>query len=249
MVNDYVNRSKNPEIWQKYDKYFRPLIYKQIAAAFNITADDIDFQEIYPLSDILWAEDFEGIQNRYNFTEKEWDIVKQIQLPCLVELLSDNSNKIMVSRMINPVVEMMKSKIGLSYNQTLVSSFKMAKFLLFSSHDYQLSHILKFLAPTNVNIKWIEYASILLYELHSKDTAQCYGSKTKDCYIVKVFYNNDQLKLPGCAKLDCTFSEFEAYIAAVGFDYNKIDEFCHSEDSLPEAKNVKLFEPSNMFLD
>lgn len=172
MVNDYLRRLKDPKIWEKYDNHFRPLIYDQIAKAFNISADDINFQNVNPLSDILWAEDFEGIQNRFNFTKEEWHLVKQIQLPSLVELLSDVSNKIMVSRMVNPVVEMMKSKIGLPFNQTLVQPFVKSKFLLFSSHDYQMSHILKFLAPTNLDYKWIEYASVLLYELHLNDTAE-----------------------------------------------------------------------------
>lgn len=180
LVNDYLNRSADPTVWKKYDDHFRPLIYDQIAKAFDIKPEDINFQEIYPLSDILWAEDFQGIQNRYNFTKEEWNIVKQIQLPSLVELLSDVSTKIMVSRLVNPVVEMMKSKIGLPFNETLVSDFKEAKFVLFSSHDYQLSHILKFLAPENLKYKWIEYASVLIYELHRYDRRSCEGSKAKN---------------------------------------------------------------------
>ena len=246
MVNDYLRRSKDPQIWEKYDKHFRPLIYEQISKAFNISAKDIDFKDIYPLSDILWAEDFEGIQNRFNFTDDEWNIVKQIQLPCLVELLSDTSNKIMVSRMVNPVVEMMKSKIGLPFNATLVEPFVKSKFLFFSSHDYQLSHILRFLAPTNLDYKWIEYASVLLYELHSIDTPSCSGSKSKDCFIVKVFYNFEQLQLPGCAKLDCSFEEFESYIEKIGLNYDQMDEICSKEELLPEAEGVTLFNPENM---
>jgi hypothetical protein len=101
-----------------------PWAYDQIASAFNISADDIDFIDIYPLSDTLWSEDFQGIEKRYNFTDEEWDIVKQIQLPSLVELLSNKSRKIMVSRMVNPVLEMMKNKIGLGFNETLIGDFK-----------------------------------------------------------------------------------------------------------------------------
>ena len=247
MVNDYLRRSKDPQIWEKYDKHFRPLIYDQISNAFNISSKDIDFINIYPFSDILWAEDFEGIQNRFNFTEDEWKFVKQIQLPSLVELLSDVSNKIMVSRMVNPVVEMMKSKIGLSFNETLVQKFVKSKFLLFSSHDYQMSHILKFLAPTNLDYKWIEYASVLIYELHSIETPECVGSKSKDCFTVKIFYNFEQLQLPWCKKLDCSFSEFESYIIKTGLNYDQIQKQCYKEELLPEAENIKLFNKGDMF--
>ena len=237
-MNDYIKRSKDSKIWEKYDEHFRPLIYEQIAKAFNISSKDIEYRDVIPLSGILWAEDFEGIQNRFNFTEDEWNIVKQIEFSYIVELLSDTSNKIMVSRMINPVVEMMKSKIGLPFNATLVEPFAKSKFLFFSSHDFQLSHILRFLAPTNLDIKWIEYASVLLYELHSIDIPSCSGSKSKDCFIVKVFYNFEQLQLPGCAKLDCSFEEFESYIEKIGLNYDQMDEICSKEELLPEAVNL-----------
>ena len=238
MMNDYIKRSKDSKIWEKYDEHFRPLIYEQIAKAFNISSKDIEYRDVIPLSGILWAEDFEGIQNRFNFTEDEWNIVKQIEFSYIVELLSDTSNKIMVSRMINPVVEMMKSKIGLPFNATLVEPFAKSKFLFFSSHDFQLSHILRFLAPTNLDIKWIEYASVLLYELHSIDIPSCSGSKSIDCFIVKVFYNFEQLQLPGCAKLDCSFEEFESYIEKIGLNYDQMDEICSKEELLPEAVNL-----------
>jgi len=81
MVNDYLNRTDDPEVWQKYDDHFRPLIYDQIASAFNTTSDQVNFLEIYPMSDILWAEDFQGLPKRYNFSDEEWDIVRQIQMP------------------------------------------------------------------------------------------------------------------------------------------------------------------------
>jgi hypothetical protein len=241
MVNDYLNRTDDPKIWKKYDDHFRPLIFDQIAKAFNISSEDVNFQEIYPLSDILWAEDFQGIQNRYKFTAKEWEIVKQIQLPCLVELLSDTSNRIMVSRLLNPVVETMKARIGLPYNETLISEFKDVKFLFFSSHDYQLSHVLRFLKPQNVDIKWIEYASVMLIELHKIESPGCKYSKSKNCHLVKVFFNDSQLQLPGCKGLDCYFDEFENYIKKTGMGYEEMEKICHSEPPLlTEEKKAKF---------
>ena len=232
MVNDYLQRDKDPEIWKPYDDYFRPLIYDQLAKAFNTTPDQLDFKSVGSLSDILWAEDFQGIQNRYNFTEEEFEIVKQIQLPSLVELLSDTSRSIMVSRMLNPVVEMMKSKIGLDYNQSLVQDFENSKFLLFSSHDYQLSQILKFLEPENLDYKYIDYASVILYELHQSKSVKCRVWLDKDCYFVRAYFNNDQMKLPGCKKLDCKFTEFEAYIKQIGMTYNQMQTKCYEDIDL-----------------
>jgi len=134
--------------------------------------------------------------------------------------------------MLLPGVEMMKARIGLPYNDTFVSDFEEAKFLLFSSHDYQLSHVLRFLEPENVEIQWIDYASVLLIELHQQDRAACEGSKSKKCYFVQVYFNNDQLKLPGCKNLDCDFDEYERYILKRGLTYSEMDKICFSEPPL-----------------
>ena len=179
IVNDYLRRAKDPQIWQKLDDYYRPLIFNQIAAAFNLSSEDLKFIDIYQYTDVLFAEDFEGIQTRYNFTEEEWDIVLEIQIPLLIQLLSDVSNQIISLRYIFPIIELMKAKIGLDYNQTLVQVFGDPKFVLFSSHDYQMAHILKFLQPNNYDLHHIEYASIILFELHRKETRACLSSKSE----------------------------------------------------------------------
>ena len=232
LVKDHAQRNEDPEIWKPYDDYFRPLIYDQLAKAFNTTADQLDFKSAYTLSDILWAEDFQGIQNRYNFTKEEFEIVKQIQLPNLVESLSNASRSIMVSRMLNPVVEMMKSKIGLDYNHSCVQDFEDSKFLLFSSHDLQLSQILRFLSPENLDYKYVDYASVILYELHQSESVKCKLWLDKDCYFVRAYFNNDQMKLPGCKKLDCKFTEFEAYISQIGMTYDQIQKQCYEDAEL-----------------
>lgn len=247
MINDYTQRSKDPKVWKPYDDYYRPLIYNQLAAAFEITPDQVDFSIASTLQDILWSENFQGLPSRYNFTKEEFEIVKSIQFIALVELLGSTSRSIMVSRMVNPVVEMMKSKLGMPYNASAVSDFETAKFLLFSSHDYQLSHILAFLNPENLDLKgktttfkpgqYIDYASVVLYELHEKESLLCKFWKKESCYIVKVFFNNIQLKLPGCKTADCTFKEFSNYIAKIGMTYDQMAKQC--------AKNADMLTQSD----
>ena len=53
---------------------------------------------------------------------------------------------------------------------------------------------------------------------------------TEDCYFVRAYYNNDQMKLPGCKKLDCTFAEFENYISDISMTYDQIQDQCYKED-------------------
>jgi hypothetical protein len=40
------------------------------------------------------------------------------------------------------------------------------------------------------------------------------------------------MKLPGCMKKDCTFTEFENYINKIGYTYKTMDELCNSEEPM-----------------
>jgi hypothetical protein len=239
LVNDYLNRSKDPEVWRELDIYYKPLIYDQIAQAFNKTPEEIKFIDMYQYTDVLFAEEFEGILNRYKFSDKEWDIVRSMQLPLLVELLSDLGNEIISLRYIFPIIEQMKAKIGVKHNTTMVEEFGDAKFTIFSSHDYHMSHILKFMNASNLKINHIEYASLMLFELHQYDRPACEHSKAKNCHYVRTYYNDVLLEFPGCSDLDCPFDEFEKYIESIGMPYEKVYEICHSEEPLEDLNFEK----------
>ena len=161
-----MNRSMNFSHWQESDDHYRPLVYKQIATAFNISLENQNLLSIYHYIDAILSEDFEGILTRYNFSHKELRIMKEMHYPILSLRLDEKSTTILASRFLNPVLESMKARIGLDFNQILIAGFQKAKFVLFSSHDFHMTHILKFLNPKNIDILYIPFASVILYELH-----------------------------------------------------------------------------------
>ncbi|CAI2371018.1 unnamed protein product [Moneuplotes crassus] len=232
MMNEYYRRIDDPKVWQEYDDHFRPLIFSQIAKAFNLFEDDLSFMTIYKYPDSLFAEEFEGVLKRYNFTEEEWSIVRSMQIPLFLPRLSSLSRKILSLRYIFPILELMKSRMGQDYNKELLKTFGTPKFLLFSSHDYQLSHIMKFLNPENLQLEHIEFASVLIFELHRRDTRVCKDSSEDACFYVKIIYNDVPLKLPGCSSIDCSFNEFRGYIESFGITYDQMIEICFSEELL-----------------
>ncbi|CAI2370971.1 unnamed protein product [Moneuplotes crassus] len=232
IVNDYSRRVDDPEVWQPHDDHYRPLIFNQIAEAFEKDPDDLSFMKIYKYSDLLFAENFEGKLDRYNFTNEEWEIVRSMQVTLLIEKLSPLSSKILSLRYIFPIMELIKSSMGQDYNKELVKNFRNPKFLLLSSHDYQLSHILKLLNPENIEVTHIEYASVLIFELHRRDTRACKDSSEDACFYVKIIYNDVPLKLPGCSSIDCSFNEFRGYIESFDMTYNQMIEICFSEAPL-----------------
>ena len=69
--------TNDPKVWEEPDEIFRPLIYDQIAQAFDLDADELTFRTAYGWADVLLAENFEGLPRRYNFTDDEWEIVTQ----------------------------------------------------------------------------------------------------------------------------------------------------------------------------
>jgi len=236
MMNEYYRRIDDPKVWQEYDDHFRPLIFSQIAKAFNLSEDDLSFMTIYKYPDSLFAEEFEGVLKRYNFTEEEWSIVRSMQIPLFLPRLSSLSRKILSLRYIFPILELMKSRMGQDYNKELLKSFGTPKFLLFSSHDYHLSHIMQLLNPENFQLEHVEFASILLFELHRRDTKACRDSSEDACYYVKAIFNDIQLKLPGCSSIDCSFNEFRGYIESFGMTYDQMIEICFSEEPLESDK-------------
>jgi len=85
--------------------------------------------------------------SRYNFTDDELEEVKSIQLTTALNFIPGSLQKVMFTQMMNPIIQMMRLKLGLSYNEQLVSEFDQSKLLIFSAHDTQLSVFLKFLKP------------------------------------------------------------------------------------------------------
>ena len=82
----------------------------------------------------------------------------------------------------------------------------------------------------------------MLIELHKIESPGCKHSKAKNCHLVKVFFNDVQLQLPGCKGLDCYFDEFEAYIKKTGMSYEEMDKICHSEPPLLSEEKKEKFD-------
>mmetsp|Transcript_5301 Transcript_5301/g.6307 ORF Transcript_5301/g.6307 Transcript_5301/m.6307 type:complete len:104 (-) Transcript_5301:250-561(-) len=103
-----------------------------------------------------------------------------MQITLLLNSVSNESIKAVASRYTLPIFEMMKKKIGLPFNETTTENYGDAKMILFSSHDLQLSFIMKTLAPTNYNLTYVEFASNLFYELHKEDSIVCAEKNAAD---------------------------------------------------------------------
>lgn len=229
LIKDYNERVANTTFWKQWDDVYGPKIYPQLSHIFGIPEDQINFMLAFILTDLLYAEHFQGVPPRYNFTDEEWNTMKSMQIVMLMNSISDESSKILASRYLRPIVEMMKKKVGLSYNETATAPYGDSKMIAFSSHDLQVSHILKLLAPENLNLTFVDYASHIFIELHHEQRAYCDSESTaSNCYYVSVIYNGQKLNLPGCFGDTCHLGNFLSYFESRAYSYEEIQEVCFS---------------------
>lgn len=179
----------DPKNWERFDDYFRPKIYKRLSEFFNYPEEEIFYKKAYELADAIVSMEYEGLVSRQDFSDSEWISIKRLQLPWLVDSVTPLGNKIMVSKLLNPIIEFMLKKIGREYDGRQTTGFRgTEKYIYFSTHDTMISNFLRFFRPENVHPQWVEYASSFIFELWEAE---------KGGYYLKIFYNNQQLQLPG----------------------------------------------------
>ena len=204
----YNNRTEDDSLWTKHDKYFRPRIYQKISEILHVEGD-MKYSEAYYYGDALIALEFEGIISQDNFTEQEWKDVQRLQIPFLLGSFSNLGNKMMISKLFNPIFEMMLAHLEQSRYPDLIESFQgIKKYIYYSSHDLMISHFHKFFKPENIHIEFVPYTSNFIFELYKANDGTSY---------LKVLYNNQQLKMPFCTNLDCDFDEFVEF-----YEYNTL---------------------------
>lgn len=73
------------------------------------------------------------------------------------------------------------------------------KYLLYSSHDFQVANMLKWLAPVDFSFFMVPYASQIFFELYK--SGDC-TAKDETCFYVKTTYNSSPLGFKTCQSKD-----------------------------------------------
>ncbi|CAI2371333.1 unnamed protein product [Moneuplotes crassus] len=213
-------RRENPSAWKKFDAYFKPRIYKKIAEYFGLPEQELNYQSTYVLGDALVSLEFEGLFSRENFTEEEWLDVKRLQIPWLIDSVSPLGNKLMVSKLFNPILEFMLMKMGRDHDNRQLTGFRgTEKYIYFSTHDTMIANFLRFFNPENFELEYVDYASGFIFELYKRPNGE---------YYVKIFYNNSQIKLHECKNIDCEFDQFYRMFREHGLFQDEVFYICNS---------------------
>jgi len=161
-------RAKMFNCWEQHFEEYRKDALEPLAKAFGIdNVEDKDFYDYYFLSDTLWSEMHHQQKSRYNFTDEQISKIKEIQVVTSLNFVTEEYNRIIFTRMIEPTIQMMRSKIGLSYHEEVVEEFNNVELVVYSTHDHYLSILMHFLNASNNPVNYLDYSSYFIIELES----------------------------------------------------------------------------------
>jgi hypothetical protein len=69
--------------------------------------------KLYGYYDVLVSESFEGLPNRYNFTENEWYYIRQLQIPYILDPIPGKLNQLLTTKLLRKPLNLMKKKMKL----------------------------------------------------------------------------------------------------------------------------------------
>ena len=101
------------------------------------------------------------------------------------------------------------------------------KYLIVNFHDTNLSNILRFLGffESNGYFKYVMFSSSLRFEL-----LQDKNSLRKDDYSIRIVFDNEEIKIPICKDLYCSYEEFSKYMHQnLILEYSDIEKYCQGE--------------------
>jgi hypothetical protein len=229
MYKIYKERMNDPELFTSYMNEYSKLLTKWKSSAFKNHSKDMNiFQDLYYACDCLVSEEFHGLPPRHEFSEEEQQKIKEIQLITCTQFLPTENNQIIFTSMMAPILELMRAKIGLDYDEKLTYDLGDPKMLIYSSHDHFLAIFLEALKPENEDIKFIGFASNMIFELNYEESCE---NSTNSGYFVDIFFNNKKLKLPGLSDAHCSFEEFEAYLRSIFVDIQNTEDTSEMQET------------------
>jgi hypothetical protein len=235
---------QTPQLWKKYDDYFKPRIYQKLKQVLNVTDDkELNYFDAFKLGDAVESLVFQGVIDQNEFTDKEWTYIKRLQIPWIMSSFTPLGTKLFISKILNPIVELIDFKIfGYWKSKTKLPPFTgEEKFVHYSGHDTTMANILLFLHPEDFVIDTLPYASAIEFELYELEAHEVKHPEVElnlsheyDNYQVKVLYNNEALKLTHCEHTYCSLSEFMSHFKEHGLSPHEVKTLCKEEFELAQ---------------
>jgi len=188
--------------------------YKKISDFLNQRREEqidwktLNLDSIKPIYDGYLCNTFSDKENP-NYTEEMLHTFAKLKLYLnyRVKTKDDLANKLSVSTMFGDILSKITNKIN-NTDTKLKAAF-------FNAHDdnivFMLAYLVEF-GSIDQDKLLIPFATNLIFELHN----------ISNKYFVKIFYNDEPLKIKQCANTVCSLDEFSGMLSATVFkDFNK----------------------------
>jgi len=198
-----------------------------------------DFNTVYQYSDAYVAREFEGLSFPADtFTDNSYLEMRNLQKIELAWMFTQDTRALAFSRMMSKPITEMQSKVDSLLSQTPESALK---YMIYSAHDDNITNIMKWLHPLDVEMDYILYSSQVVFEL-KYDSTCLQTTKNESCFRVNTRWNGNELKLNGCKNsydsdgVGCSYTDFKAFMGFIWYDSNlavDLDKACTEKSYNP----------------
>lgn len=159
-----------------------------------------DFPGVYDFSDSYVAREFENLPlAKYDtFDANTYLEMRALQKIDLTYMFSRNTRRLVFSRILRKPLEEMGLRVDRLLNR--INSTSPLRYIVYSAHDDQISNMMEFLHPTNVQMDYVKFASQVTFELYYDEECISSTNASEECFSIKVYNNGELLELKECGE-------------------------------------------------
>ena len=123
-----------------------------------------NFLKVYSYADSLVAMEFENLDFPvWSFDKRSYKYMQSIQKIMLIYMFTAETRQLVFSRIMSQPITQMQNKVD--YLLKKVQNSSKVKYWIYSGHDDQISNMIVWLHPNNIEMDSIPFASQIVYEL------------------------------------------------------------------------------------
>ena len=140
--------------------------------------EDLRFDQVYDYTDVYFARTFEGLPVA---DSSVWDDNTYLEMLTmqkieLTDMFSHEARRLVFSRVMRKPLELMEQRVDEIMGR--VKETSEVRYMIYSAHDEQISNMVEYMHPTNIEQDYIKYAAQVVFELHFTCT------DSEDCFTV-----------------------------------------------------------------
>eukprot|EP00347_Sterkiella_histriomuscorum_P000163 403376932 len=225
---DYYYSKKAEETFADVSSYILPIVKKSLGKSqgFNDTQiNALTFKDCYRIQDQIKAEQFEGRNHTFHFTNEVWANSRNIQKWILTLPQGDEGRALLQTKAMEFPLKVMSDRLQSIIKQKDDLKRDELKYVIYSGHDDQIANLLMWLDPYHYEFLDVPYTSNVYFELHYDD--ECLTQVgDESCFSVHVIHEGRPLSFDTCLdgnikrnskSKNCSYTDFIEHINKIKY--------------------------------